>query len=54
MARTSDLSRRRALAVMASTAGLLTAPALAQGTTKPMRGVMPIVVAPYTRWRGGL
>jgi 4-hydroxy-tetrahydrodipicolinate synthase len=46
MART--LSRRYALASMVSAAGLLTLPALAQGTAKPMRGVMPIVVTPYT------
>src|SRR5882757_113733 len=48
MAGTTDLSRRHALALMTSTAGLLTVPALAQGTAKPMRGVMPIVVTPYT------
>ena len=47
MARTTDLSRRHTLALMASTAGLLTVPALAQGMAKPMRGVMPIVVTPY-------
>src|SRR5258705_335228 len=44
----TTLSRRTALASMASAAGLLTLPALAQGTAKPMRGVMPIVVTPYT------
>src|SRR5258706_950275 len=48
MASTADLASRRSLALMASTDGLLTVPALAQGTAKPMRGVMPIVVTPYT------
>ena len=48
MAGITDLSRRRAMALMASTAGLWTVPAQAQRTAKPMRGVMPIVVTPYT------
>jgi len=45
---TRTLSRRHAVASIVSSAGLLTVPALAQGTAKPMRGVMPIVVTPYT------
>jgi len=40
------ISRRNALALMSSM--VLTPQALAQGAPKPMRGVMPIVVTPYT------
>jgi 4-hydroxy-tetrahydrodipicolinate synthase len=40
------ISRRNTLALMSSV--VLTPQALAQGTSKPMRGVMPIVVTPYT------
>jgi 4-hydroxy-tetrahydrodipicolinate synthase len=40
------ISRRNALALMSSV--VLTPQALAQGAPKPMRGVMPIVVTPYT------
>ncbi|HEX4637497.1 MAG TPA: hypothetical protein VH189_15035, partial [Rhizomicrobium sp.] len=47
-AHTSEISRRQALAAMASAPVLLSSPVLAQTTAKPMRGVMPIVVTPYT------
>jgi dihydrodipicolinate synthase/N-acetylneuraminate lyase len=45
-AKISEVSRRNALALMASAA--LPSRVLAQGASKPMRGVMPIVVTPYT------
>src|SRR5882762_3769578 len=48
MTKTRTISRRSTLALMASAPMLLTWPVLAQGITKPMRGVMPIVVTPYT------
>ena len=43
---TQDLSRRTALMMMASAPALFAFPA--QAAPKPMRGVMPIVVTPYT------
>lgn len=43
---TATLSRRKALGMISSSALLLSSPVLA--APKPMRGVMPIVVTPYT------
>src|SRR5207249_1995023 len=44
----SALSRRNTLRLLAAAPLFASSGATAQGTTKPMRGVMPIVVTPYT------
>lgn len=45
---TREHSRRSALGMLGCAPMLLSSQALAQGGSKPMRGVMPIVVTPYT------